>query len=177
MKMGKLSNTGALAINTGKFTGRAPKDRFIVKDQITNEVVDCGTINQPIKTENYQKLKLDLIEYLKERKIFGRYAHACADLKYTLNITLITEHPWSNLFGYNMFLRPSEEEKKHFINDWTILCAPGFKVENPIENGIHQENFSILNFTEKVILIGGTGYTGEIKKGIFSSEIFSFSFA
>ncbi len=67
-----------------------------------------------------------------------------------------------------MFLRPSEEEKKHFINDWTILCAPGFKAKNPIENGIHQENFSILNFTEKVILIGGTGYTGEIKKGIFS---------
>ena len=168
MNMGQLSNTGALAINTGKFTGRAPKDRFIVKDQITNEVVDWGAINQPITTENYQKLKLNLIQYLKERKIFGRYAHACADLKYKLNITLITEYPWSNLFGYNMFLRPSEEEKKHFINDWTILCAPGFKAKNPIEHGIHQENFSILNFTEKVILIGGTGYTGEIKKGIFS---------
>ena len=168
MNMGKLSNNGALAIDTGKFTGRAPKDRFIVKDSITEHNVDWGDINQPCEDKNYQQLKNELINYLNEKKIFGRKAYACAESKYQLNICLITEHPWSNLFGYNMFLRPSEEELKNFQNNWTILCAPGFKVKNPISYGIRQENFSILNFKEKVIIIGGTGYTGEIKKGIFS---------
>ena len=168
LNMGKLSDTGALAINTGKFTGRAPKDRFIVKDEKTTKNIDWGNVNQPINSENYTKLKTNIINYLKEKKIFGRHAYACADISHRLNITLITEHPWSNLFGYNMFLRPSESQEKNLKNNWTILCAPGLHIKNPKEYGIHQSNFSILNFTENVIIIGGTGYTGEIKKGIFS---------
>ena len=169
LKMGQLTNTGALAINTGKFTGRAPKDRFIVQDKNTIKTIDWGKINQPINSANYTILKNNIIDYLKGKKIFGRNAYACADISQKLDITLITEYPWSNLFGYNMFLRPNKSlEKSQIENNWTILCAPGLHVENPKEYGINQSNFSILNFTEKVIIIAGTGYTGEIKKGIFS---------
>ena len=168
MGMGKLSSNHVLAIDTGKFTGRAPKDRFIVKDHVTTNNIDWGEINQPISNAYYQVLKKDIINYLSSKKIFGRRCYACADKDYQLNITLITEYPWSNLFGYNMFLRPNKEELDAFQNDWTILCAPGFKAQNPNKVGLNKENFSILNFQEKVIIIGGTGYTGEIKKGIFS---------
>ena len=115
LNMGELSNTGALAINTGKFTGRAPKDRFIVQDDTTHKDIDWGEINQPINDENYQKLKHGLINYLNNKKIFGRHAYACAKREFQLNITLITEYPWSNLFGYNMFLRPNDKELQNFI--------------------------------------------------------------
>jgi len=167
MKMGKLANNGALAIDTGKFTGRAPKDRFIVKDNITKNDINWGKINQPFEEKKYQKVKQELLGYLKNKTLYGRKAHACADDNYKLNITLITEYPWSNLFGYNMFLRP--ENNQFEAKTWTIICAPSFKLDTPKEYGTNQANFAIINFTEKVILIGGTGYTGEIKKGIFSA--------
>ncbi len=168
MGMGQLSNNNVLAIDTGKFTGRAPKDRFIVKDNTTKNNIDWGEINQAIDNDSYQKLKINIINYLNNKKVFGRQCYACADEAYRLNITLITEHPWSNLFGYNMFLRPKKEEISNFQHNWIILCAPNFKEKNPKQNGLNKDNFSIINFKEKVIIIGGTGYTGEIKKGIFS---------
>lgn len=92
---------------------------------------------------------------------------ACADPHYQLNIRVITETPWASLFADNMFIRPSAEEIQSFVPEWTILCAPQFYA-NPAEDGTRQHNFSIINFTKKVILIGGSGYTGEIKKGIFT---------
>ena len=168
MGMGKVSDKQVLAIDTGKFTGRAPKDRFIVDDDITNKDVDWGDINQPISEPNYQALKTGLINHLNNKNLFGRKCYACAEKAHKLNITLITEYPWSNLFGYNMFLRPTKEELDSFTHEWTILCAPSFKVSNPEQYGINQDNFAIINFKEQVIIIGGTGYTGEIKKGIFS---------
>ena len=169
MGMGKLSNNHVLSIDTGKFTGRSPKDRFIVDDIITHDNIDWGNINQPISQQNYQKLKKGLIEHLNDKNLFGRRCYACSQKDYKLNITLITEYPWSNLFGYNMFLRPNKEEHAAFSHEWTIICAPSFKVSKPEQYGLNQDNFAILNFNEKVIIIGGTGYTGEIKKGIFSA--------
>ncbi|MBM3430562.1 MAG: phosphoenolpyruvate carboxykinase (ATP), partial [Bacteroidetes bacterium] len=91
-----------------------------------------------------------------------------ADEQYRMNIRVVTELPWSNMFAYNMFLRPSEQELKNFSPDWHILCIPSFKADSAID-GTRQHNFAVLNFTKKMILIGGTGYTGEIKKGIFSA--------
>ena len=168
MGMGKLSNNNVLAIDTGKFTGRAPKDRFIVKENNTNQNIDWGNINQPISEDSYCKLRTKLIHHLNSKELFGRHCYACSDKNYQLNIELITELPWSNLFGYNMFLRPDKNELKNFQSEWIILCAPSFKINNPQEYGLNRENFSIINFKEKTIIIGGTGYTGEIKKGIFS---------
>ena len=166
--MGKEASSGALAINTGEFTGRSPKDRFIVKDKITADKVWWGSINLPFDADKFDALQKKVTDYLSEKELYVRDCYACADKDYQLNIRVINEYPWSNLFAYNMFLRPKEEELKDFNAEWTVINAPGFKA-NPETDGTRQENFAILNFTKKVVLIGGTGYTGEIKKGIFSA--------
>lgn len=166
-KFGELSDTGALVIKTGRFTGRSPKDRFIVEDNITAPTVDWGEINMPIAPKRYEGLYRKVTSYLMDKDLYVRDVAACADENHRLNIRVITEYPWSNQFAHNMFLRLSETELKNFDPEWTILCAPGCKA-NPEEDGTRQENFAIINFTKKQILIGGTGYTGEIKKGIFS---------
>ena len=108
-----------------------------------------------------------ITKYFSDKDFFVRDAYACAEDKYRLNIRLVSEYPWSNQFAYNMFLRPDADEIKNFEPDWTILCAPGFMAD-PEVDGTRQHNFAILNFTKQQIIIGGTGYTGEIKKGIFS---------
>lgn len=160
--------SGALAVNTGEFTGRSPKDRFIVEDKITRDKVWWGDINIPFDAEKFDNLYDKVTEYLSGKEIFVRDSYACADEKYRLNIRVINEYPWSNLFAYNMFLRPDREELENFKEDWIVVNAPGFK-GNPEVDGTRQHNFAILNFTRKIALIGGTGYTGEIKKGIFSA--------
>lgn len=165
---GVESSFGALAVNTGEFTGRSPKDRFIVKDDITRDRVWWGDINIPFEPGNFDKLYKKVVNYLGGKEVYVRDAFACADNAYRLNIRVINEYPWSNMFAFNMFLRPEDAELENFKEDWLIVNAPGFKA-NPEEDGTRQENFSILNFTKKIALIGGTGYTGEIKKGIFSA--------
>ncbi len=166
--MGKEASSGALAINTGEFTGRSPKDRFIVKDDITRDKVWWGNINIPFPTDMFDALYNKVTDYLSEKEIYVRDSYACADPKYRLNIRVVNEYPWSNMFAHNMFLRPTEEELDGFDPEWLIVNAPGFMAD-PKVDGTRQHNFAILNFTKKIALIGGTGYTGEIKKGIFSA--------
>ncbi len=165
---GVESASGALAVNTGEFTGRSPKDRFLVKDEETKDKVWWGDINIPFDTDKFDKLYDKVVDYLSEKEIYVRDSYACADDNYRLNIRVINEYPWSNLFAYNMFLRPEESELENFKEDWIVVNAPGFKAD-PSVDGTRQANFSILNFSKKIALIGGSGYTGEIKKGIFSA--------
>lgn len=165
---GKVASSGALAVNTGEFTGRSPMDRFIVKDSITEDKVWWGNINIPFDADKFQKLYDKVTDYLSNKEVFVRDSFACADEDYKLNIRVINEYPWSNMFAYNMFLRPTEEELKDFTPEWTVVNAPGFMAD-PEVDGTRQHNFAILDFTRKIALIGGTGYTGEIKKGIFSA--------
>jgi phosphoenolpyruvate carboxykinase (ATP) len=167
-KMGVETANGTLAVNTGEFTGRSPMDRFIVEDSITKEKVWWGNINIAFPADKFDALHKKVISYLNDKKIYVRDSYACADSEYKLNIRVINEYPWSNMFAYNMFLRPAENELEDFIPEWTVINAPGF-IANPTEDGTRQHNFAILNFTKKIALIGGTGYTGEIKKGIFSA--------
>ena len=163
----KKTNLGAITIDTGKFTGRAPKDRYIVKDIETSKKVWWGNINQPYPEEKFNKLKSKLILHINSKKeIYARNCFACANKNYKLNITVISETPWASLFAYNMFLRP-DSELNDFKTDWTIICAPSFKA-NPEKDNTRKENFAIISFLNKEIIIGGTAYTGEIKKGIFS---------
>lgn len=171
-KMGVFSNTGALAIDTGEFTGRSPKDRFIVKDSISEDAVWWGDVNLSFDSNKFDKLYSKVIKYLSGKEIYARNAVACASINYRLQLTVINEYPWSNLFADNMFIRLNEDEVKQFKSEWTIINAPGFMAD-PEVDGTRQHNFAILNFTKKVILIGGTGYTGEIKKGIFSALNFT----
>jgi phosphoenolpyruvate carboxykinase (ATP) len=167
-KMGVETANGTLAVNTGEFTGRSPMDRFIVEDNITKDKVWWGNINIPFPADKFDALHQKVISYLNDKKIFVRDSYACANPEYKLNIRVINEYPWSNMFAYNMFLRPTEKELEDFTPEWTVINAPGF-MANPTEDGTRQHNFAILNFTKKIALIGGTGYTGEIKKGIFSA--------
>lgn len=165
---GRESSFGALAVNTGEFTGRSPMDRFIVKDDVTKDEVWWGNINIPFDADKFDALYDKVTAYLSGREVFVRDCCACADEHYKLNIRVVNEYPWSNMFAYNMFLRPTEEELKNFIPEWTVINAPGFMADAATD-GTRQHNFAILNFGKKIALIGGTGYTGEIKKGIFSA--------
>jgi phosphoenolpyruvate carboxykinase (ATP) len=164
---GVLNDTGALAIDTGEFTGRSPKDRFVVCDEKTENTVWWGDVNIKFSTEKFDKLYNRMQAYLANRTVYVRDAYACADENYRLNLRVVTEFPYSNLFASNMFLRPTNDEISNFEAEWNIVCAPGF-LADPEVDGTRQHNFAVINFTKKMIIIGGTGYTGEIKKGIFS---------
>ncbi|WP_420603889.1 phosphoenolpyruvate carboxykinase (ATP) [Flagellimonas sp.] len=166
--MGKEASSGALAVNTGEFTGRSPMDRFIVEDEITKDKVWWGNINIPFEPKKFDKLYDKVIAYLNEKELFVRDCYACADPAYKLNIRVVNEYPWSNMFAHNMFLRPTEQELEGFDPEWTVINAPGFMADAEVD-GTRQHNFAILNFSRKIALVGGTGYTGEIKKGIFSA--------
>ncbi len=166
--MGQETSLGAIAVSTGEFTGRSPLDRFIVKDSITEDKVWWGSINVPFTPERFDALYDKVVAYLNEKELYVRDAFICSDPAYTMNLRIVNEYPWSNMFAYNMFLRPTEEELHNFEPEWTVLNAPGFMADAAID-GTRQHNFAILNFTKKIALVGGTGYTGEIKKGIFSA--------
>ncbi len=164
---GVLTDTGALAIETGEFTGRSPKDRFIVKDEITKDTVWWGDVNIPLEKENFNALFSSLKAFLENKDVYVRDAYVCANEEHRLNLRVVTELPWSNMFANNMFLRPNNDEIENFTPDWHIVCVPSFEAD-VTEHGTRQHNFAVLNFSQKIVLIGGTGYTGEIKKGIFS---------
>ncbi len=166
-KEGLLNDTGALVIKTGEFTGRSPKDKFIVTDEIAANSVFWNDFNLPIDAAHFDSIYKKMMAHLSKEELWVRDAYACADNNYRLRIRVINENPWSNLFAYNMFLRPSENELDNFTPDWHIIQAPSFNAD-PKTDGTRQHNFAIVNFTKKMILIGGTGYTGEMKKGIFT---------
>ncbi|MCW3126418.1 MAG: pckA [Bacteroidetes bacterium] len=164
---GVLNDTGALAVDTGEFTGRSPKDKFIVEDSITKESVDwASNFNQPITPEVFDGLYNKITAHLAGKDIFVRDCVACAHESYKLKVRVVTENPWSSMFAGNMFLRPNRDEIAGFEHDWLIIQAPSFHADGA-KDGIRQHNFTLLNFTKKVIIIGGSAYTGEIKKGIF----------
>ena len=163
----EVSN-GALAINTGTYTGRSPEDRFIVRDSITENKVWWGKVNIPFEPKAFDALYKKVTSYLSNKEVYVRDSYVCADPNYRLNVRVVTETPWANLFCYNMFLRPEIKELENFTADWTLLCVPSFMAD-PAVDGTRQSNFAIIDFTKKIALIGGTGYTGEMKKGIFSA--------
>ncbi|WP_370583333.1 phosphoenolpyruvate carboxykinase (ATP) [Pedobacter sp. ASV28] len=163
---GTLADTGALAIDTGKFTGRSPKDRFIVCDSVTENAVWWGDINIKISEQKFNALYEKMIAYVNDKTIYVRDSYACANEKYGISIRVITEHAFQNIFANNLFLR-YKQESPPVQPEWTIIAVPSF-LADPENDGTRQQNFSILNFSKKMILIGGTAYTGEIKKGIFS---------
>jgi phosphoenolpyruvate carboxykinase (ATP) len=174
-KHGFIVDSGALAINTGKFTGRSPKDRYIVKDSTTNEKVWWGDINIPIDESYFDKLYLEITNYLCEKDVYVRDSYVCSLDTSRLNVRTICELPSSDFFANNMFLRLEKKILKNFQEDWLLINAPGFK-SNPKTDGTRSENFAIINFSKKIIIIGGTGYTGEIKKSIFfCSKLFTSS--
>jgi len=164
-KIGIRTSTGALNICTGKFTGRSPQDRYIVKDKNTRILVDWGKVNKPFSELKYNKLEAKLISHMNRQELYAMDAYAGSDDAYKIHVKLYAENPYSALFFHNMFIQTPGESKE--LDSWTIYCAPDFKADPKID-GTRQENFAIIHFGKKRVIIGGTGYTGEIKKSIFS---------
>ncbi|WP_421878338.1 phosphoenolpyruvate carboxykinase (ATP) [Marinoscillum sp.] len=164
---GHLTDTGALMCDTGKFTGRSPQDRFIVKDELTEKEVWWGKINKPISPESFDRIYAKMIGYLEDKKVYVRDAYAGADTSHQLKLRVVNTMAWHNLFCYNMFINPPDYKLEDFVPNFTIIACPEFEAD-PETDGVRQTNFAILNMTKRMILIGGTAYSGEMKKGIFS---------
>lgn len=164
---GVLTDTGALMADTGEFTGRSPKDKFSVCDTKTENTVWWGDVNQKFEPTKFESLLNKILEHYAGKKLYVRDAYACADPRHKLNIRVINETAYHNLFCHNLFLRPTAQDLVDFKPEWLILNAPSFKADKGVD-GTRQHNFSIIDFSRKIILIGGSGYTGEMKKGIFT---------
>lgn len=168
---GVLSRNGALAVQTGPRTGRSPKDRFIVKDDITSKAVDWGAINQPVSVECFDKLWERAEAYLNERDcLFTSEFCIGSDPDYQIPIHLTCELAWHVLFAQNLFVT-EKCAKEPYQPTWTILCAPKFKTD-PERDGVHSDAAILINFKHHRLLICGTQYAGEIKKGMFSVQNF-----
>ncbi len=167
MGEGVLADSGALVIHTGEFTGRSPKDKYVVREGQEASEIWWGDVNHEYSAEHFDRLYLRVRAYMQRRDVYIRDCYACADPKYRLKIRVLTEKPWQSLFAYNMFIRPPKEELKDFVPDFTLIAVPGFYAD-PVIDFTRQHNFTILNFPRKIILIGGSAYTGEIKKSVFS---------
>ncbi len=165
---GQLTDNGALMCATGRFTGRSPKDRYIVHDALTADTVDWGKVNIPFDEAQFDRLHRRMLSFLEYQTAYVRYARAGADPQHQLNLCVLTTSAWHNLFCHNMFLRVTDKELTTFRSDFTVLAVPDF-VANPAEDDTQNGNFAILNLSKRILLIGGTGYAGEIKKGIFSA--------
>lgn len=164
---GQLTDMGAFSALTGKRTGRSPNDRFIVKDAATEKTVDWGKVNKPMTSEAFDKLRRKTIEHLNQHELFITDAVAGADPKYALPIRVIGSKAWHALFARQLFRRPTREELSRAKPDYLILAAPDC-LADPQKDGTNSEAYIAVDFTRKIILIGGTHYAGEIKKSIFS---------
>ena len=172
-KEGVLSDTGAIVINTGKYTGRSPDDRFIVDDEVSHDIVEWGKVNMPIAEDKFDALYEKMIAYINGLdKVYVFNGHVGADEDYKLEIRVINELAAQNLFGNNLFITPADDDSAKAIDpQFTVIAAPGYQCD-PAVDGTHSEAAVILNFKKKVILVAGTMYCGEIKKAVFSTMNF-----
>ena len=164
---GRLVHMGAIATVTAPHTGRSPNDRFVVRDDLTEGVVDWGKVNVPMTTEHFDALRADVVAYLNDCELFVHDARAGEDEAHGIGVRVISESPWHALFAYNMFLRLSPEQLEGFEPQFTVLHAPHFKAD-PARHGSNSETAIVVNFSAREVLVTGSRYAGEIKKSIFS---------
>ncbi|WP_284645840.1 phosphoenolpyruvate carboxykinase (ATP) [Paenibacillus silviterrae] len=164
---GVLTSNGALRVLTGKYTGRSPKDKYIVQENLVTDSIDWGTVNRPISPEHFQALYLRAMDYMAGEEMYIFDGFAGTDPEYRMPIRVVTEYAWHNLFVRQLFVRPTEEELKRHRPEFTVLALPGLKAD-PEKDGTASETFIIISFEKRVVLIGGTEYAGEMKKSIFS---------
>jgi phosphoenolpyruvate carboxykinase (ATP) len=163
---GELGFGGAFVVNTGQHTGRSPRDKYIVDEAGTHDTVDWGSVNQPITPAQFNSLHNRMLAYLQGRELFVQDLYAGADPEYRLPVRVVTPSAWHSLFARNMFIRPPVAELHEFRPAFTILHAPEFR-SIPELDGIRSETFIFVNFAERLVLIGGTRYAGEVKKCVF----------
>ena len=164
---GTLSETGALVVTTGKYTGRSPDDRFVVDAPNIHNDIDWSKVNVPISEEKYEAIYNRMTAYLQGRELFVFEGFAGADEQYHLPVRVVNELASQNLFIHQLLVRPTEEQLKDFVPGFTIIAAPGFKC-SPEVDGVHSEAAIIVNFNKRTVIIAGSQYAGEIKKSVFS---------
>lgn len=163
---GDIAEGGAFNMMTGEFTGRSPKDRYIVQDDLTNDAVDWNEINQPLSSSVFDVLYDRTIDYLNDlNALFLRDANVASYKKYSQRIRFVSEKATQDLFIQNMFLPPTEIDNR---DEWTVLVASSLKIDNYAGLGLRSSNVVVLDLSRRKVLIIGTGYTGEIKKSMFS---------
>ncbi len=165
---GLLAHLGPMVVRTGAYTGRSPKDKFIVREPHSEKTVWWGEVNRPIDEEKFDLIWLRMLAYLQGNDIFIQDCYAGADPDFRLPIRVITEYAWHSLFVRNMFIRITDrDELRNHIPEYTIIDLPKFHAM-PEMDGTNSEAFILVNFARKLILIGGTSYAGEIKKSAFT---------
>ena len=166
---GKLSNTGALVVTTGKYTGRSPNDKFIVDTPAVHDDIAWGKVNRPISKEKFDAIKGKLCAYLQGREVFIFDGFAGADPKHTKKFRIVNELASQNLFIHQLLIRPTAEELASYGEaDYTVIAAPGFKCDPEID-GVHSEAAIMIDYEAHLIVICGSQYSGEIKKSVFST--------
>ena len=166
---GTLSKTGALVVTTGKYTGRSPKDKFIVDTEGIHNEIAWGNVNRPISREKFNSIKEKMINYMNGKEVFIFDGYAGADKNYTQKFRVINELASQNMFIHQLLIRPTSEELAHYGEaDFTILCAPGFKC-NPEVDGTNSEACIAIDYEAHMIIIAGSAYAGEIKKSVFAT--------
>tara|TARA_Y100001968_G_scaffold93066_1_gene83657 strand:+ start:7701 stop:9317 length:1617 start_codon:yes stop_codon:yes gene_type:complete len=167
---GKMAMNGAIMIDTGTYTGRSPNDKYFVKEESSENILWWGPVNRPVSNDVFKELYYKVIDYYNESKdptfVFDGFAGS--DIEHRLSIRIIAKKAWQAHFAHNMFIRPSQDDLDTFKEDFTIINASDVKNENFSKHGLNSETFIIFNLKQKIAIIGGTEYGGEMKKGIFS---------
>jgi phosphoenolpyruvate carboxykinase (ATP) len=164
----RVSHLGPMVVTTGKHTARAAADKFVVREQSTENHIWWGEYNRPFSAEKFSGLLTRMAGFLQGRDVFVQDCYAGADPDYRIPIRIITEKAWHSLFARNMFMKiRSTETLKRHVPEFTVICAPSFHA-SPIIDGTRTETFIIINFSQRLAIIGGSGYGGEIKKTIFT---------
>ncbi len=165
---GRIAHLGPVAVTTGKHTARAAADKFIVREQSTEDHVWWGEYNRPFSAEKFSALLTRMQGFLQGRDLFVQDCHAGADPDYRMPIRIVTEKAWHSLFARTMFMKiHAVEDLKHHVPEFTVICAPSFQA-SPIIDSSRTETFIIINFAQRLAIIGGSNYGGEIKKTIFT---------
>ncbi|MBI3963353.1 MAG: phosphoenolpyruvate carboxykinase (ATP), partial [Deinococcus sp.] len=164
---GVIAHLGPLVVRTGQHTGRSPKDKFIVKEPSSADKIWWGQVNRPLGPAKFDGLYQRLLAYLRGKDLFVQDCYAGADSRYRLPIRILTEVAWQSLFAHNLFIKPDAKALLEHVPQFTVIAAPGFRAD-PEHDSTNSEVCIVLNFAQKVVLIGSTSYAGEIKKSIFT---------
>ncbi|MCB0042719.1 MAG: phosphoenolpyruvate carboxykinase (ATP), partial [Caldilinea sp.] len=165
---GIISHLGPLVVRTGQFTGRSPNDKFVVKEPTSDEFIWWGKVNKPFKLDRFDELHRRLTSYLQGKDVFIQDCWAGADPKYRMPVRIITQYAWHSLFVRNMFIQATPEELETHRPEFVVIDCPGFHA-SPEYDETNSDVFILVNFAEKLVLIGGTEYAGEMKKSIFTA--------
>jgi phosphoenolpyruvate carboxykinase (ATP) len=164
---GVIAAEGPLVCRTGQHTGRSPNDKFIVKDAESDRHVHWGKVNRPMSPDHFAALRAEVVAHLGQRELFVQDLHAGADPAYRLPVRMISEYAWHSLFVRNLFIVPTEGERRTHTPEFTVMCAPTFQA-SPARHGSRSDVVIALNMAAREVIIAGTSYAGENKKSIFS---------